>query len=132
MTVAARLDSVCRDLVAGRLLAADDAALVARAVRRLLAADDGAGFVAAESRRTRDEALRRLASEHLACVPSTRGRALRIAELGRRYELGRWRHDRHRASCPYAAATPDALLWVIFAEGGGMPELRQLQSIIAN
>jgi hypothetical protein len=83
------------------------------------------------SMRVRDEALRRLAAQHLSAL-STSAQAARIRELSARYDVSNWRFDRTRETMPEAyAGTPHEWLWQAFKSGAAMPlGLRQLRTIL--
>ena len=81
--------------------------------------------------RLRDEALRRLAAQHLIAL-SRSAQAVRIRELSVRYETSNWRFDRTREAMPVAyEGTPHEWLWRAFKSGASMPlGLRQLRTIL--
>jgi hypothetical protein len=81
--------------------------------------------------RTRDAALRELASRHYGELSVT-ARASRIQQLAERYAASSWRFDRDRAEMPSAyRGTPHEFLWRAFKSGAAMPLCeRQLRKIV--
>jgi hypothetical protein len=83
------------------------------------------------SMRARDEALRRLASQHFRALTRS-AQAARIQLLSARYEASSWRFDRMREVMPTAyEGTPHEFLWRAFKSGAAMPlGTRQLRTIL--
>lgn len=86
-----------------------------------------------EALRTRNAALRTLASHHFKDL-TTAAQAERIATLAKRYSASAWRYDRSRGAMPPRYRnTPKEYLWEAFASGAAMPICqRQLRHILAH
>lgn len=83
------------------------------------------------SMRLRDEALRRLAAEHLGGLTRS-AQAERIHQLSARYAASSWRFDRVPEEMPRPyEATPHEWLWRAFKSGATMPlGVRHLRTIL--
>jgi hypothetical protein len=140
-----RLERLASLLEQGRLLAPQDAALVADAIRavwtgRASTLDEALGLVAARGQPTLQKRLARhvrdlhlrAAAELLAPGANATAQAQSLHEADERYRSGRWARDRTCQDCP-----PDLVgrieeyLWRARHAFPYIPQERALQSILA-
>ena len=126
------LNRALDNLTAGRPPDPEAGRRVADLARAMAQTDAGAALLKRRAVQERNHVIIELARAHFDALPSVRGQSREVLRVASRYQCGRWRHDRLRATNPYQRGSAEALLWAALKAWPHLPSQRKLQDLLSN